>query len=143
MHPINIPPMLNSHTQVINGVFLGRSFSSTFMNTDKKIVNWQKIILEIDQWVANEQNIGLMAKDVFFLSIGNNSKEFHGCYRQLYGPKNRFSDHVQNNLDGWEAYVVNMDKGTLQGHLRSFSWIWSENVLVDCKESNILRFTKL
>lgn len=127
----------------LKGVFWGKSFTFPKHANDLGLC-WQKAILDIDRWVANEAEIGLIGNDVFFLSFGsNNSNEFHGCFRRLYGPQNRFINLLQNNLDGWEAYVVNMDSGTLDGQLGSFSWIWSKTVQLDWKKSNILRFTKL
>ena len=129
-------PTLETMNSTINtlGIFWGKSLV--------RLDQWQITIEQIDQWVLLHDKFGLMSENVYFL-YSNDPHKSPYCLRKLWGPTKRIQEHLQNNLDGWEAYVVNMDEGPLQGELKSFSWSWNQNVKMDWHSSLIVNFARV
>jgi hypothetical protein len=99
------------------GVFWGKSFD--------KALSWQSIVFEIDQWVLSQQDIGIFEDQIYLLEFEKPvSKTL--CLRRLWGPLKRFEEQIQNNVDGWEAYVVKMDRDFLEGKLQYCHWQWTK-----------------
>jgi len=104
------------------GVFWGKALGNTS--------SWQSVVLEIDQWVLAQEDIGIFEDQLYLLEFSKPiSKTL--CLRRLWGPLKRFEEQIQNNVDGWEAYVVKMDGDLIEGKLQYCRWRWSNESQLD------------
>ncbi len=131
MQPIPNPNNISLNFQ---GIFWGKSLQN--------LGQWQYTVDEIDRWILLQDKIGIISDEVYFLFIDRPFK-YTVCLRRLWGPTNRIKELLQNNVDGWEAYVVNMDEGQIQGELKSFPWMWSKSIELRWHNSSLLKFAKL
>lgn len=118
------------------GLFLGKVLANRG--------NCQKILLEIDRLVVSEENFGLvgnLAYNIKWVDDGPDN-QLTGCFRQVFAPRNRLQELIQNTNEYWEAYIIDT-KGNRKGSISTTIWDWGKNLPQIWQENGMFQFTKL
>lgn len=117
-------------------IFLGQK-------VNESTLSWQKIALNIDQWLIGQENTGKIGDELYLLDwIANDlSIISQGCYRQIYAPRNNLQRFLEDNKH-WECILMHTE-GEMSAKLSSIPWNWSKKVSLDWKDGEIYQFTKL
>ncbi len=118
----------------LNGLFLGKSLTPQ--------QNCQKIIFDVDRLIVSHEGFGLVGNLAYQISWLDGQGQNKGYFRQIFAPRNRLLDLLQNENDFWEAYIIDT-KGVRQGSISTTNWDWAKNLPQNWHSSAMFQFTKL